>query len=66
MIAWNKVLGGDPVGTVKINEDNGVVAHRVEVSGVPMWSVSYPDGGMHLDAAVEHASLPWTQLFPRV
>jgi hypothetical protein len=64
MQAWTKVLSGDPVGTVKINDD-GVLAHRVEINGVPQWRISHPDGGTMTDASQAHASLPWTQLFPR-
>jgi hypothetical protein len=64
MEAWMKVLGGDPIDTVKRSPD-GVIAHRISVHGVPQWRISNPDGGTMTDVSSTNASLPWEQLWPK-
>ena len=57
--AWNAVKEGDPVGTVRRDEDTGAIAHRVDADGVHLWRVSTPDGAQHNDM---QATLSWPVL----
>lgn len=56
---WQSVLDADQPGMVR-RHDDGRVAHRVEVDGVPLWRVSSPDGGQYNDMA---ARLDWPAIF---
>jgi hypothetical protein len=60
LAAWNLVLTGDPVGTVKLNPENGSLALRVSEDGVHKWKVTAADGGTWSDM---QPTLPgWTVL----
>lgn len=47
--AWNNVLNGEPVGTVKTDPVTGNLALRVSENGVHKWRVTAPDGGTWAD-----------------
>ena len=59
MSAWNVVITGDPVGTVR-RSDEGSVAHRVLVNNVPLWQCSDATGSVWRDMT---PSLPWPVVF---
>ena len=42
--AWNAIINGDPVGTVKKDPGTGALALRVSESGVHKWRVTGSDG----------------------
>jgi hypothetical protein len=58
--AWNVVLNGEPLGTIKKDPDTGNLAVRVSEGGIHQWKVTAPDGGMWSDV---QPTLPgWTVL----
>ena len=52
---------GDPVGTVRRDDETGKVAHRISDTGVVMWRVSGPDGEQYNDT---QSTLTWPVLWP--
>lgn len=60
--AWNTVLNGEPVGTIKLDPESGNLARRVNENGIHQWKITAPDGGMWSDMS---PTLPgWTKLNP--
>lgn len=58
--AWNTVVNGEPVGTIKLDPASGNLARRVSENGIHQWKVTSTDGGMWSDL---RPSLPgWTKL----
>lgn len=47
--AWNTVLAGEPVGTIKKDPVSGNLAVRVSENGVHQWKVTAPNGGQWSD-----------------
>lgn len=60
LTAWNAVRQGDPLGTVRRDDDTGKLAHRVAVDGVHLWRVTGPDGEQYNDMA---PTLPWPAIY---
>ena len=60
LTAWNAVINGEPVGTIKLDPVSGNLARRVSESGVHQWKVTATDGGMWSDMSPTLAG--WTQL----
>lgn len=60
LAAWNTVLSGEAVGTVKQDPVSGSLAVRVSEDGVHKWKVTGSDGAQWSDM---QPTLPgWTQL----
>ena len=60
LAAWNSVLTGEPVGTVKRDPVTGSFAVRVSEDGVHKWKVTGSDGALWSDM---QPTLPgWTVL----
>lgn len=55
----DRVKEGAPVGTVLSDPQTGNIAVRVSESGVHMWRVTAPDGGVWADM---QPTLPWPVL----
>lgn len=49
LAAWNTILSGDPLGTVRIDPATGSIALRLSDSGVHKWRVTATDGGTWFD-----------------
>lgn len=49
LTAWNNVLNGDPLGTIKLEPGTGNLALRVSEDGIHKWKVTAPDGGTWSD-----------------
>lgn len=47
--AWNTVLEGEPLGTIKLDPATGNLARRVSENGIHQWKITAPDGGMWSD-----------------
>lgn len=47
--AWNAVINGDPVGTIKLEPVTGRLAARVSEEGIHKWKITAPDGGQWTD-----------------
>ncbi len=58
--AWNTVLSGEPVGTIKKDPVSGNLAVRVSENGIHQWKVTAPDGGMWSD--LQPTLTGWDQL----
>lgn len=58
--AWNAVVNGEPVGTIKLDPSTGNLARRVSENGIHQWKITAADGGMWSDM---QPTLPgWTKL----
>lgn len=55
--ARERVVAGEPLGTVKINGDE--VAHRVQVDGRATWRISHSDGTLSYN---DQPTLDWAVL----
>jgi hypothetical protein len=60
LAAQAALVEGDPVGTVRREEDSGMVAHRVNDGGVVQWRVTGPDGECFNDL---QTTLPWPVIY---
>jgi hypothetical protein len=60
LTAWNTVLSGEPVGTIKKDPASGNLAVRVSENGIHQWKVTSPDGGQWSDLQPTLAG--WDQL----
>lgn len=49
LAAYANIMGGDQVGTIRRNPENGAIAMRVSDNGLHMWRVSVPDGEQYND-----------------
>jgi hypothetical protein len=49
LAAYNNVMAGDPVGTLRRDPETGAIAMRANVDGLHMWRVSSPDGNQYND-----------------
>lgn len=49
LAAWNTVISGEPLGTIKKDPVTGNFAVRVSEDGVHKWKVTAPDGGQWSD-----------------
>lgn len=49
LTAWNNVINGEPLGTVKLDPATGNLAVRVSDQGIHKWRVTAPDGGTWWD-----------------
>lgn len=58
--AWNTVLSGEPVGTIKLDPSTGNLARRVSENGIHQWKITAPDGGQWSDLQPTLAG--WTKL----
>lgn len=56
LAAQEAVAEGDPVGTIRKDDESGKVAHRVSVLGVVQWRVTCPHGDAYNDL---QPTLPW-------
>lgn len=56
LAAQQALAEGDPVGTVRKDDETGKVAHRVNVNGIVQWRVTCPQGDAYSDL---QPTLPW-------
>ena len=49
LAAWNNVINGEAVGTIKLDPLTGNLARRVSEDGVHKWKVTAADGGTWSD-----------------
>lgn len=47
--AWNTIIGGDALGTVRIDPATGSIALRLSDNGVHKWRVTATDGSSWFD-----------------
>lgn len=60
LTAWNVILEGEPVGTIKQDPATGNLAIRVSEDGIHKWKVTSPAGGQWSDL---QSTLPgWVKL----
>jgi hypothetical protein len=43
--AYNNIMQGDPVGTMRVNSENGAIAVRVVDNGLHIWRINVPKTG---------------------
>jgi hypothetical protein len=59
LAAFNHVLGGDPVGTMRRDQESGAVALRMNADGLHLWRINHPNGDYYNDLA---PTLAWPVL----